>query len=412
MKLTNRHSAPASRSTGFRGGIRFQIISGLLGLWLAGLVTPARADTAEDIYLRIYSIIDRADTLRDNHQTNQAVVTYQQAYTNLFRFKQEYPKWNPTAVAFRLNYVTEKIKALAAPPEAEAGTASPAGEAQAAERSGGPVQIKLLGPGAEPRTKLRLGPRPDATQTVGMTAKSSVIVTMAGNAMPSMKVPPMIFTLSCKTESVMPNGDINYELHFDDAAVGEDSDANPAIAEMVKASLAGLKGLTAKCTLTDRGLAKKADIAIPAGADERVKASIEQMKDSISQVQVPLPEDAVGVGASWEVKQKTKSQGMAVEVTTTYTLAAVENEVFTIKSSTVKTAAKQKIASPVMPQMKADLSKLTSSGSSTTKIELAKLMPTEGTAEEHSEAEMSMTVGNAKQNITIKSESAMQLQPK
>jgi tetratricopeptide (TPR) repeat protein len=67
------------------------------------------AQSPVDAYLRIYAIIQDADTLESSGQTANAVARYQEAQTALQAFQRMYPPWNPKVVSFRLNYLTTKL---------------------------------------------------------------------------------------------------------------------------------------------------------------------------------------------------------------------------------------------------------------------------------------------------------------
>ena len=76
---------------------------------------------------------------------------------------------------------------------------------------------------------------------------------------------------------------------------------------------------------------------MPPGADAQTRQLMDQMKDSFSSVAAPLPEEAVGPGARWEVKMPIKSQGMTIDQTATYELVSLEGERLTTKAPSPNT---------------------------------------------------------------------------
>jgi len=110
-----------------------------------------------------------------------------------------------------------------------------------------------------------------------------------------------------------------------------------------------------------------------------VKQFVEQMKETMSRVASPLPEEAVGPGAKWEIKMPIKSQGMTLNQTATFQLASIEGEQAAAKTSVTQTASNQKIQNPMMPGTKVDLIKLNGNGTGELKFELTQLVPTEAT---------------------------------
>src|SRR5438093_2282430 len=91
----------------------------LIVLLLATL-SVALADSPDEEYVRIYDLIQEADSLSRDGQTTQARAKYLQAQTDLQTFQKANPSWNPKVVSYRLKYLAAKI------PVAPAKTAPPA----------------------------------------------------------------------------------------------------------------------------------------------------------------------------------------------------------------------------------------------------------------------------------------------
>src|SRR5437660_12712484 len=123
----------------------------LCSLFLAVLLTSARAQTPDpdDQYLRVFDLIQQADTLNANGKAEPALAKYRLAQKTLLDFKKSNPDWNTTAVTFRLNYLAEKIAALS-------GNASAPGASSGGAALSSMPQVKLLEAGAQPRKVLRL----------------------------------------------------------------------------------------------------------------------------------------------------------------------------------------------------------------------------------------------------------------
>jgi tetratricopeptide (TPR) repeat protein len=111
---------------------------------MCALPMHARAQSADDQYVRIYNLIQEGDSLNNSRGPAPALQKYLEAQVALERFKKVYPDWNVGVVNFRLNYLATRIAAAsalapAAPapagptnkPPASAGQAAQAGELQA-----------------------------------------------------------------------------------------------------------------------------------------------------------------------------------------------------------------------------------------------------------------------------------------
>jgi tetratricopeptide (TPR) repeat protein len=106
----------------------------LIFLALAVVLPRAHAQQdPDDQYVIIYSLMQRADSLAQNGQPQQALAQYAEAQGDLQKFQKLFPDWNPNIVNFRLNYLAEKIAGLTAqlpatnaPPPAVTNTITPA----------------------------------------------------------------------------------------------------------------------------------------------------------------------------------------------------------------------------------------------------------------------------------------------
>lgn len=87
----------------------------LVVLALAVVLPRAHAQQGpDDQYVIIYSLIQRADSLAQTGQPQQALAQYAEMQGELQKFQKLFPDWNPKIVSFRLNYLAEKIAGLTA----------------------------------------------------------------------------------------------------------------------------------------------------------------------------------------------------------------------------------------------------------------------------------------------------------
>ena len=396
--MSNTSSQICFTGVTLTGQIRIHVrrLTGLLVLALLLGVWPARAEGPDEEYLQIRSLIQQADDLNTSGKTEPAKAKYQEAKAALTTFRQNYPDWNVKLVAFRSNYVVQKVAALTAPPPPP-----PGGEtATATQTSTSPV--KLLEPGAEPRKVLRLHPKPGDKQTLAMTIKMGMETKVGEMATPAMKLPALKMTLEATVKGVAENGDITCELVMVDTGIGDEPGTTPELAEVMKSALGGLKGMSGSGTISSRGLSKGMEFKAPPSNNPQARQFMDQMKEIYTQLAVPLPEEAVGLGAKWEVKLPLKTQGMTIDQTATYEVVSLDGESLTTRSTIIQQAANQKILNPAMPTMKMDLSKMTGKGTGGRTFDLGKLLPTAGDGKTHSETAMSMDMGGQKQAMSVK----------
>jgi tetratricopeptide (TPR) repeat protein len=101
-------------------------------------VLGAQAQALDDDYVRIFNLIQEADSL-SSAQPSQALLKYREAQQGLDRLRKGSPDWNPGAVAFRMRYVATKIAALAPSTPAPA-----APEGKATNQSAPPASAQEL----------------------------------------------------------------------------------------------------------------------------------------------------------------------------------------------------------------------------------------------------------------------------
>ena len=118
----------------------------LVALLMAGSFRVG-AQSSEEQYVRIYNLIQQADTLNGNGQFAQALPKYLEAQSALQRIQKFNPTWNPKVVSYRLSYLAEKIEAgpsaaASAPPR----KATPAPATTASATNAEPSPAPAAGP--------------------------------------------------------------------------------------------------------------------------------------------------------------------------------------------------------------------------------------------------------------------------
>jgi hypothetical protein len=366
----------------------------------------ARADENLD-YLSIYNEFGRADQLAAKGETAQAQDGYRKAQRELEAFQQTHPNWNREIVNFRLQYLAAKIAATSektAPTETASSTANTAATAPA----GSPV--KLIAPGSEPRTVLRLRPAAGARQTMSMTLKMAMDITAAGQHFPSMNIPALTMTMTVEVKDVAANGDIDYGMTYTDATLAADTNTPPAVATAMKSALDSIHGMTATGKMTSQGVVKAMHIKLPAGAAPQLSQTMSQMKEAFANAYVPFPAEAVGPGAKWEYTTKIRNQGMTIEQTATYELASNDNNLVKLNTSLTQRAAHQQVQNPAMPGMKMELAKLSGNGTGQSTFDLTHITPQSATLNETTDMAMSVNMGQQKQEMTMKMDMAVSVE--
>jgi len=114
------------------------------GWLMLAVVWALHGGGPDDDYVRIYNLIQQADSLREGGQGKSSAEKYLEAETALKELQKSQPAWNSKLVEFRLRYVAEKLKTSNA--EAEPVTPQKVGNASTSPTAPDRLteQIKLL----------------------------------------------------------------------------------------------------------------------------------------------------------------------------------------------------------------------------------------------------------------------------
>jgi hypothetical protein len=261
--------------------------------------------------------------------------------------------------------------------------------------AGAPATVTLVSPGAAPRRTLRYAIAAGPNANADMTMTMSMAMNAGGTSMP-MDLPGMKMTMTLAVTGVEPNGDVTYDLAFTGLTLDDTGGANPAIAavlEPMRASILSVKGTT---TISSRGVTKSA--TFDAG-DASLQALMNQATSSVENLSNPLPEEAVGVGAKWDVRGANSSGGQTIFQKTGYEITAMDGQSVTLKVTAEQTAPPQAVSNPSLPAgAEMYLEKMVGSGEGTVVIRLDSLVPTSEMTMISTMA-MSVSIGGQHQSI-------------
>jgi hypothetical protein len=388
---------------------RCLLLSVLVLAWNGNLATT-RGAAADDQYLKIFTSIELADELAAKNKSVEAKTKYLEAQKQLQQFRRTFPTYNAKLVNFRLNDLDKKIDALALAETATASSNATTTITITHQPAAAGLQIKLLEAGAEPRQALRLQAKAQEVQRLKISARMTMGLSMQGQPEQKIKTPTAVMSATVTTQEANAQGEIGYEVVINDVMVQPEEGAMPQLVEEMQKSLGAAKGTVLHGTMTDRYQTKKIELKSSLPATPTAKEDIETLKEAFSNSEFVLPEEAIGVGAKWELKHKKKKRGMMVDETIVHEITALEGSIVTVKSTVTQSGASQKISNPLMPALKVDMNKMTGTVLETTTVDLTKALPTHQTVNESSEVNMSMANAGQKQNLIMKSETQSTLE--
>ena len=177
--------------------------------------------------------------------------------------------------------------------------------------------------------------------------------------------------------------------------------------EAAGASITSLKGTA---IVSSRGVTKSAKLDF-SKVDPGMQQTLGQMTSSVENISMPLPEEAVGVGARWEVRQTLNSGGITMFQKAEYELTSMDASAVSVKVKIDQQAPPQPFANPGLPPgVDATIDKMSGSGTGTMTIRFDSLVPT-STVETLSSMVMGMNMGGQVQSMSTDTRMKMTIAP-
>ena len=193
---------------------------------------------------------------------------------------------------------------------------------------GGAPSLEILDPGSEPRTQLVIRAEEGDTASSMLTLQLAIEATIDDVAAPTQPVPEMSFDLTTTVEDVSETVIATRFEYGDVEVVAQDVD--PAVVERVESTLAGFEDISGELSITPQGVFVHASVDTPDSLDPALESMLDQVTQQFQSLTVPFPDEPVGVGASWLVKTDFEVGGIVSNLTSTYSLADLNRDEFTL----------------------------------------------------------------------------------
>lgn len=238
-----------------------------------------------------------------------------------------------------------------------------------------PPTVTIDRAGANPKEVLRLAPTVGEEESVVMTMTMKMKMAMAGQRIPAVTTPPIVIDVHARVDELKDTRmKITYAV--DGMHVGQSKDANPAMVETLKSMLDNMDSFQAHLEMDLRGVLYGGYVDVPVGLPAPMQQMTEQLQQSFAQLQVPLPEEAVGVGAKWTAVSTVDQGGMQIEQTAKYQLLSREGTNLKLKLTVSQKLVDPNFKPPGMPGVSAKIGAFQSGGGGKLELSLAHLTPT------------------------------------
>lgn len=237
-------------------------------------------------------------------------------------------------------------------PAPEAAPPAPAPEAEPTvppepEEPAGPLQIsieasnatvKLLSAGKGARTPLRFAPKAASKQQVELLMDAVISQSPAGKPGEVVTMPTVVLAGTGEVTAVDKDGVATYHAVIE-GVDARDRPAQTLPAAQIKPRLASLTGMKIDGSVSAAGATGVTTYVIE-NPEESTRGAIDSLRLMLP-TWVPLPAEAVGAGAQWQVTAEVLFNGIATTQVTTYKLVSRNARSATISGETKVTGKDQ-----------------------------------------------------------------------
>jgi len=248
--------------------------------------------------------------------------------------------------------------------------------AQGTEAVEGRPVVTVLDAGAAPRQVLRYRFDDGFSETASIEMRIRLNVSNGGPEQQVVAFPTIRMLVDLGPFAVAEDGSARYDFAISSADLIDTADTNPSLAAALRGSLGQLPSVSGWARIDARGATLAGDIDVAAGVDPQLTQVFDSAEQALQQMSAPLPAEAVGPGAQWQVIQEVQSAGFSVTQSAVYTLTSiVENEV-TMDVAVTQTGSDQAVAlAGLPPGIEARLDSLESTSTGSMRINLNRFVP-------------------------------------
>ena len=272
------------------------------------------------------------------------------------------------------------------------------------------IEIELLDPGREPRHALRYRPEPGSEQTVTLEHTTDMDWFANDQRVMTRQAPPARNRFTIRVLEVTEAGDIRCQLEILESQHVDFTKMGSSGGQGVLISLNELVGYTFDTTISALGHARIKDFMlrddVPGEIFFHAMQIVPMLADTLT---VPLPDEAVGAGASWRVTKKSSLNGVNSIGIFTYRLEPIELDE---RGEPAGIRVRAKITSRADPQLMVDdvvmvVESFEAAGSEDMDISLSALARSRW--QHSSDTTMAMTMRISHQRPAVKMKLSMKL---
>lgn len=161
--------------------------------------------------------------------------------------------------------------------------------------------LKLLSAGKGPKQPLRLAPKQGTRSTIEVVSKGTKARGAIGKLGRPETLPSTSMVLDAEVTRVEPNGDVRVDVTYRKLDVRVPKGTPPERAREAQSQLQALVGAKGYTVVSNLGTTKQSGHIPPENASPQLKQQLEAYQGIQNQIMCPLPQEAVGIGARWQL---------------------------------------------------------------------------------------------------------------
>ena len=234
-----------------------------------------------------------------------------------------------------------------------------------------PDPVTLLEAGRPPLRLLRKRISPGTRQSLQVAARTSPIRSgPEGNV--REPAPVLRVKVAVAVEDASPGSDIRYRWTLERVEVADTEGMAPPAVDAMRRGVDRLPGSAGTGSLDGRSLGPPSEFQRAAGAGTSAGQAAQRFSAMLDQLLVPLPAEAVGVGARWQARRRVDEDGFQVDVLSTYELRDVSDDEVTLHAVVRREALRQVVKEPGgLPDTEVELLQLMSEGQADIVVDLS-----------------------------------------
>jgi hypothetical protein len=238
-----------------------------------------------------------------------------------------------------------------------------------------PPSIQLVEPGKEPRRTLRRSVPPGFEQKLSFTTKIAVKALFQGVLGGSVDYPIATYEMSVKAEGTVPGESTTVLFTVNKVSFADLSTTPERQRDEWKKAATLVQGATGSYTFGARGWIENVKVELRSRTSRKARQMADDLEWSLQQLSMPLPEEPVGEGAKWTVKNGLKQGGVQVDQLATVELVTIEGPRVDVKMGIEQAATPQDYTQPGGFGEALELKSLTATGSGEATWNLTELVP-------------------------------------